>query len=400
MPKDIFQRGPTWYVNIWDPAKKCKFKKAVGPNRRKAEKVAAQLRGRMLTSELGLRPKNKVPMLDEFIPRFLEARYKGKPSRGYAERALMNFRAFAGNLRLSDITKGLLERYRTKRLNDPIASPYKGRSAGAAPPAGWAPRNGRTVKKTTVNRETTFVLCLMNRAVEWGELDMNPLAGFKKFSEKEFRRKQYLKIPQMNLLVRVADGSLNGRFQDIVLLALYLGRRKGELLRLKRCDCDLDNGYLFLGKTKKGEEEQVPLPPSALEVLTRLCREADAQCREWLFPNVQGTGPIKDVDTAWRVACRKAELGGLHFHDLRHTAISYMVMAGVDYFTIAALVGHTSPTMIEERYGHLSPEHKRASAQIFGVHLDRLLGRGPEGVPLPPPARTVVEQAARRIEGF
>jgi hypothetical protein len=51
-------------------------------------------------------------------------------------------------------------------------------------------------------------------------------------------------------------------------------------------------------------------------------------------------------------------------------------MSGIDYFTIAYLAGHTTPTMIESRYGHLSPRHRQASSMLFGSYMDRLTGQG------------------------
>jgi integrase len=144
-------------------------------------------------------------------------------------------------------------------------------------------------------------------------------------------------------------------------------------------------------KTKKGEPDHVPVPPAGQRVLDKLCDEA--RC-EWLFPNRWLTGSIHGVDAAFGRAKRKAGIMDFRFHDIRHTAISYMIMAGVDHFTIAQLAGHTTPTMIEQRYGHLSPRHRQASSILFGSYMDRLTGEAPALAPFHSPQAPIVVQVA------
>ena len=57
------------------------------------------------------------------------------------------------------------------------------------------------------------------------------------------------------------------------------------------------------------------------------------------------------------------------FHTLRHTFASWLVMRGVDLFTVAKLVGHSSIDMVVRVYGHLSPDHKRRAMVQLGPWL-------------------------------
>ena len=62
-----------------------------------------------------------------------------------------------------------------------------------------------------------------------------------------------------------------------------------------------------------------------------------------------------------------AELPWFGFHDLRHMFASRCVMAGIDFMTVAAWLGHSDGGILVGRvYGHLCDTHKKAAAQKLG----------------------------------
>ena len=233
---------------------------------------------------------------------------------------------------------------------------------------------------------------MCNHALENEAINRNPIARFKKLSTKDNARTRYLHHPEIKSLLGAAVESRSSHLLPGLTLFMYLGRRAGEIFKRRVNDYDRANGILFLGKTKKGKPESIPVPYAPRKILEALCDQATTP---WLFPNRRGTGPIKSMGTAFRIAKERAGIENFRWHDLRHTAISYMVMSGVDFFTIAALVGHTTPTMIQERYGHLSPRHMEASAVLFGGYRDRLTGGVVGAAPVPALANTtIVSQVA------
>jgi integrase len=60
------------------------------------------------------------------------------------------------------------------------------------------------------------------------------------------------------------------------------------------------------------------------------------------------------VTVTFRCLCRRLEIINFRFHDLRHTAASWLRMSGADIHTVAQLLGHKDLRMAA-RYQHLSP---------------------------------------------
>ena len=63
-------------------------------------------------------------------------------------------------------------------------------------------------------------------------------------------------------------------------------------------------------------------------------------------------------------ACSEAEIADFRFHDLRHTAATRMAEAGVDAFTIAAILGHSNVQMTA-RYAHATVEARRRAVEVL-----------------------------------
>ena len=87
----------------------------------------------------------------------------------------------------------------------------------------------------------------------------------------------------------------------------------------------------------------------------------------WVFHDEDGK-PFPNTRRRFEAACRRAGLVDFHFHDLRHTFASWLVMAGVPLPTVSDLMGHKSITMTM-RYAHLSPTHRLEAIQSLDKNL-------------------------------
>ena len=78
-----------------------------------------------------------------------------------------------------------------------------------------------------------------------------------------------------------------------------------------------------------------------------------------VFPAHVNKNKPAHIDGHWKTALKKAGITNFRFHDLRHTAASYLVMNGATLYETAQVLGHRS-TITTERYAHLSNAHKQA----------------------------------------
>lgn len=154
----------------------------------------------------------------------------------------------------------------------------------------------------------------------------------------------------------------NKRLRPIVITALSTGMRRGEILSLTWKQVDLEHGFIFLERTKSGKRREIPISSVLKETLTVLPRDPEIP---WVFYNLRTKKPLQDVKGSFASALKAAEISDFHFHDLRHTFASHLVMGGTPLATVSQLLGHSDISMTM-RYAHLSPSHQAAAVESLG----------------------------------
>ena len=181
---------------------------------------------------------------------------------------------------------------------------------------------------------------------EWSiPLSKNPIDGLWKppISPSQQRRLSDKETKALNVYL---TDECNTDFKNMVSVALCTGMRKGEILRIRAVDIIRSKGLLHIPLTKNGHPRTIPLCSKATAILM----ERSKQFGEVLFP----------YDEPW---CRyhwskllvRTGISNLHFHDLRHEAISRFFEKGLSVPEVALISGHRDYRMLA-RHTHLRAE--------------------------------------------
>jgi integrase len=202
------------------------------------------------------------------------------------------------------------------------------------------------VRSSTVKRELAVLQHMLNVAQsEWGiTMPNNPVELIQKPSACK-PRKRRLEAGEFEALQDAVNGSRASYLWPLVELAIQTGMRRGEMLKAEWCDLDLQARKLTLYDTKNGEDRSIPLTNRATEILSALPRTDDR-----MFP----VTPVA-VRHSWERLRKRAGIKDLHFHDLRHEAISRFFEMGLSVPEVALISGHKDYRMLA-RYTHLRAE--------------------------------------------
>jgi integrase len=132
---------------------------------------------------------------------------------------------------------------------------------------------------------------------------------------------------------------------------------------------DFKRRLITLHDTKNGERRALPLVGQALERLQER-RKVRNLADDRIFPPKPRAKKAQcvDLNAPWVAARNAAGLSDFHWHDLRHTAASYLAMSGVSLVEIAKVLGHRTLDMVA-RYAHLSDGHIVATGEKLAARL-------------------------------
>ncbi len=188
-------------------------------------------------------------------------------------------------------------------------------------------------------------------AIQWETpgVTRNPTRGIKRPPINNARTR-YLTSAEALRLQRAVAVSRNPQLKYIVGLLLLTGARVSELLQAEWRHIDLDRQTWLIPTSKTGKPRHVPLSQAAIAIMEQVPLFKDCV---YLLPNPRTLKPFTDIKHPWDTARRAAVLSDLRLHDLRHSAASFMINAGIDLFAVGRVLGHADhkSTM---RYSHLA----------------------------------------------
>lgn len=308
--------------------------------------------------------------MKEAIEKYIKEILPTKPKNAANTKAqLLWWKEQIGIKALSDVTSALIDERKTKLLTEPIKFTREGRAADGTTTEIITERQR---SPATVNRYLAALSQVFTEVVgvwKWMPREQNPMSDIKKQKESS-GRVRYLKDDEREALLTACKASGNAVLYPIVATAISTGARYSEIMELTWGDVDFDLKRIILRDTKNGDTRAVPLAGLAFNELKTLSdnKRTDTNL---VFANTK-TRDVKPllIRTAWETSLKKAGIENFKFHDLRHTAASYLAMNGASLAEIAEVLGHKTLQMVK-RYAHLSEQHtlgvvERMNKKIFG----------------------------------
>jgi len=217
-------------------------------------------------------------------------------------------------------------------------------------------RRLKSVAPATLKRQLNPIRHMFRHArEEWGiPLRDDPLAKIK-LTGADKARERRLRDGELDSLLSAAKANRNPYVVLIVRFALETAMRRGEILSLRWRDIDSERYSAIIHESKNGHARIVPLSPAALDVLTATAALSnDSDDDDLVFPVSANA-----LKLSWVRLMTRAGLGDLHFHDLRHEAISRLFEIGLTVPEVASVSGHRDMRMLL-RYAHANHASIRA----------------------------------------
>ena len=275
---------------------------------------------------------NMGDVIDKYIVEILPRKpksYKKQKSQ------LLWWKSQIGSFLLSDISTAIIAEQRNKLLEGVTSRKNK--------------RSTATVMRYLAVLSHVFTITIK----EWNLLEISPIKNLSRLKEPK-GRVRFLNEEERMKLLDECKKSTNPYLYIIVVLAISTGMSQGEILNITWKDVHFNNNRIILHETKNGERRVVPLTGLAFKLILDLFKKRNFDSY-FLFPDRESIKPIY-IRTAWEKALKYANIEDFRFHDLRHTAASYLAMGKASLAEIAEILGHKTLSMVK-RYSHFSEKH-------------------------------------------
>ena len=191
----------------------------------------------------------------------------------------------------------------------------------------------------------------------------NVKSGDVRLTDGHERARNFLSDGEMDALLEASKKGRHGVRDFLLLLMMYRhGLRVSEAVRMRRQDLNLGRARVWIRRLKNGLSVEHPIAGDELRAIKRyLYTRHDAL--PWLFVSERGQPMTRQsVNYLIRAAARRAGLGALHPHMLRHSCGFYLANQGYDL------------RLIQDYLGHRDPKHTVHYTRVAGVRFEGMWG--------------------------
>jgi integrase len=214
------------------------------------------------------------------------------------------------------------------------------------------------VNSDTLRKELQVLKAVLRKARTKGKFHSDP-SDLVKLPKALPERLRYINPDDFQKMLALIPKD----YQPAVIFGLHTGCRRGEILRLKWPDVDLEHGIASV-IDKNQESKTCRLNTTVVEMLRGLDRKQDEEKVFWWVD-------ADYLSQLVRKSSRAVGINDFRFHDIRHTTATFLRKSGTELDVIRKILGHKD-TRMTQRYTHLSDEEMTKAVGIlqggFGVH--------------------------------
>lgn len=285
------------------------------------------------------------------------------------EEDIARFERYRPIQNVKQVTHSYVVGYRTWRLAQRV---------GKAPLPGVLDDRAYVTPRT-VNREVGTLRSMLNRAVEWGLIGSNPIAGIKPLRHDCLAKvRRALSVEEIERFFSVLPPDLLPIFRFL----LVTGCRKAEATTLRWDDVDFDRRSVTIRAdvAKSGKSREVPIDDDMVEILLRI-REGRQEATEsrgqrqrtevsessLVFLTKRGKPFGQGLLSQFYTHCRRAGIedahsrGSVDIHSLRGTFVSHAIDGGASPKAVQDVVGHSTLNLTMGIYAKSSDQSKRSA---------------------------------------
>lgn len=340
-----------------------------------AEEARAKLRRIEARLDAGLPLDDDLTTVNALLDRWLDLL-----THQVAQPAVSNYRTIAdthlrpalGTVKVAKLTTAQIDRLLVAKLR------------------GDAAKGVRPLSVSTVRRIRSVLAQALTQGQRWGVVARN-VASLSAVPKAQRAEGRSLEPDEARRLIEALADSPR---RDLFVTMLATGLRRGEALGLRWSDIDLEAAKLTVRRQLRREDggglvpvepktrrsrRELDLPSIAVDALRaqreRQAKDAVEAGERWqeagyVFTSTVGT-PLdpRNVSRDFAAAAFLAGLGRWHIHELRHSAASLMLAAGVPIEVVSEHLGHASIRITADTYGHVAPAQRRAAADALGAAI-------------------------------
>ena len=291
--------------------------------------------------------------LNEWLTHYIKPSSKQRTFEQYSKVAQIHILPYLGDIKLTDLTPFVLQKFITCLTTN---------------------GNKRTGKGLSPN----FIKAILS--VIQNSLKTAHLVGYlPEYSANKIKRPKIIEkqvecftIQEQKKIEDAALSAKKDKYRGIVL-CLYTGLRIGELLALTWNDIDFEKSILSVTKTchdgnengkhiriidtpkTENSRRQIPLSKTLVKMLKDMKRRG--KC-EYVIADGEKPVFVRSYQRTFELLLKKLGLPHKGFHSLRHTFATRALECGMDVKSLSEILGHKNATITLNRYAHSLWEHK------------------------------------------